>query len=126
MAYGKDKKRNNRKKGRIHEYFLPDEVKISREKEKARKLRDSSWWRKKCATGICNYCGKKIPFSELTMDHVIPLSRGGTSERFNIVPACKDCNNKKKYLLPSEWKEYLENMNKNNNIGLPNGSERQQ
>lgn len=44
------------------------------------------------------------------MDHHIPLSRGGTSERENLVPACKDCNTRKKYLLPHEWDEYLERL----------------
>lgn len=41
------------------------------------------------------------------MDHVVSLGRGGTSRKGNIVPACKECNNKKKYLLPVEWQEYL-------------------
>jgi hypothetical protein len=27
-----------------------------------------------------------------------------------VVPACKDCNNRKKYLLPLEWEEYLESL----------------
>ena len=36
------------------------------------------------------------------MDHLIPLVRGGKSTKGNIVPACKDCNNKKKYALPWE------------------------
>jgi 5-methylcytosine-specific restriction endonuclease McrA len=42
------------------------------------------------------------------MDHIVPLIRGGKSTKGNLVPACKDCNNKKKYLLPVEWKEYME------------------
>ena len=46
------------------------------------------------------------------MDHKIPLSRGGTSDRINIVPACKECNTKKKYLLPWEWEEYLKTLKK--------------
>jgi 5-methylcytosine-specific restriction endonuclease McrA len=41
------------------------------------------------------------------MDHVVPLIRGGRSRRGNVVPACKECNNKKKSLLPVEWEEYL-------------------
>jgi 5-methylcytosine-specific restriction endonuclease McrA len=45
--------------------------------------------------------------SNLTMDHVVPLIRGGRSIKNNLVPACKECNNKKKYLLPMEWEEYL-------------------
>jgi len=83
---------------------------IKREKAKARKLRKTKWWRKKIAKGICYYCGRKVPPQELTMDHKIPLSRGGTSDRFNIVPACKECNNKKKYLLPWEWEEYVKKL----------------
>lgn len=83
---------------------------ITHEKNKARDLRHTSWWRKKIASGVCHYCGKKHKPEELTMDHVIPLSRGGISERMNIVPACKECNNRKKYLLPSEWEEYLEKI----------------
>jgi 5-methylcytosine-specific restriction endonuclease McrA len=42
------------------------------------------------------------------MDHIVPLSRGGKSRKGNIVPACKECNNRKKYLLPIEWEEYLQ------------------
>lgn len=41
------------------------------------------------------------------MDHVVPIVRGGKSSRGNIVPACKECNSRKKYLLPMEWDEYL-------------------
>jgi len=41
------------------------------------------------------------------MDHLVPLIRGGRSVRGNTVPACKECNNKKKYLLPIEWDCYL-------------------
>jgi 5-methylcytosine-specific restriction endonuclease McrA len=36
--------------------------------------------------------------------------RGGKSTRGNVVPACKECNNRKKYLLPVEWEEYLETL----------------
>ena len=81
-----------------------------REKDKARDLRHTAWWRTKTASGICYYCRKKVSPSELTMDHVIPISRGGRSERENIVPACKDCNNKKKYLLPAEWEDYVKSI----------------
>ncbi|MHB8846589.1 MAG: hypothetical protein ACYC7L_17790 [Nitrospirota bacterium] len=34
-------------------------------------------------------------------------ARGGRSVAGNVVPASKDCNSKKKYLLPMEWEEYL-------------------
>ncbi len=41
------------------------------------------------------------------MDHLVPLGRGGKSVKGNLVPACKDCNNKKKIMLPLEWDEYM-------------------
>ena len=84
------------------------EQEIKREKEKARELRKSRWWQNRVAQGLCHYCGLKFPAAELTMDHLVPVTRGGKSSRGNVVPACKECNNKKKYLLPIEWEEYLE------------------
>ncbi len=44
------------------------------------------------------------------MDHIVPIIRGGRSVRSNVVPACRECNAKKKYLLPVEWEEYLERL----------------
>ena len=46
------------------------------------------------------------------MDHLIPIIRGGKSVQGNLVPACKDCNNKKKYLLPAEWEEHVASLKK--------------
>jgi len=78
-----------------------------REREKARELRQSRWWKNRIATGICYYCGMKVAPKELTLDHLVPVSRGGKSTKTNCVPACKSCNNKKKNLLPMEWEDYL-------------------
>lgn len=83
---------------------------IQREKEKARDLRRTRWWKNRVARGICHYCNKMFPPSELTMDHLIPIIRGGKSSRGNVVPACKECNSRKGYLLPLEWEEYLKNV----------------
>ena len=88
------------------------EVHIAKEKQKARELRHSAWWKKKTSSGICYYCGQKFLPAELTMDHKIPLSRGGFSEKLNIVPCCKECNNRKKYLMPVEWDEYMKGLEK--------------
>jgi 5-methylcytosine-specific restriction endonuclease McrA len=73
---------------------------IAREKAKARELRQSQWWKNEIARGICHYCGEKFKSSELTMDHVVPISRSGKSTKGNIVSCCKECNNKKKYMTP--------------------------
>ena len=86
------------------------EEEIRREKAKARELRQSRWWQNRIARGPCHYCGRSFPAGELTMDHLVPVIRGGKSTRGNVVPACKDCNSKKKYLLPIEWQEYLESL----------------
>ena len=94
------------------DYFTTDvsEQQIKQEKEKARELRKTRWWADRLARGICHYCGAKFPAIELTMDHVVPIVRGGKSSRGNIVPACKECNNRKKYLLPMEWDEFLDRV----------------
>jgi 5-methylcytosine-specific restriction enzyme A len=81
-----------------------------REKEKARHLRQTAWWTRKMGEGVCHYCRRKVGVKNLTMDHVIPLSRGGKSQKGNIVPSCKECNNRKKYFIPVEWEEYLKRL----------------
>jgi 5-methylcytosine-specific restriction endonuclease McrA len=80
---------------------------VSLEKQKARALRKSQWWQRRIAEGKCHYCGRSVPPKELTMDHVVPLIRGGKSTKGNVAPACKECNSRKKYLLPVEWADYL-------------------
>ena len=89
-----------------------DEALIRVERSKARELRRSRWWQQKTSTGTCWYCGQKVGFKNLTMDHVIPLARGGRSTKDNLVPCCKECNIKKKSSLPVEWEEYMDSLNK--------------
>jgi len=50
----------------------------------------------------CQYCGKRYPTNELSLDHVIPRSMGGKSVWENIVCACTDCNVKKGGRTPKE------------------------
>ncbi len=94
------------------DYFISEvtEEELKREKEKARELRKSQWWKNRVARGVCHYCGGTFPSAELTMDHIVPIIRGGKTSRGNVAPACKECNNKKKHLLPIEWEEYLKSM----------------
>jgi len=91
-------------------YSGVDEEDIRREKAKARALRQSRWWQNKLAEGLCHYCARAVPKSELTMDHVVPLTRGGKSVKGNLAVCCKECNTRKKNLLPLEWDEYLEKL----------------
>ncbi|HUY35594.1 MAG TPA: HNH endonuclease [Pirellulales bacterium] len=50
----------------------------------------------------CQYCGKRFPTSELSLDHVIPRSRGGETTWENIVCSCVKCNVKKGGRTPHE------------------------
>ena len=50
----------------------------------------------------CQYCGKKFPTSELSLDHVIPRTQGGISSWKNIVCACTNCNKNKGGRRPEE------------------------
>jgi 5-methylcytosine-specific restriction endonuclease McrA len=43
----------------------------------------------------CQYCGMRFSPEQLTLDHVIPISRGGKDAWNNVVTACKPCNHKK-------------------------------
>ncbi len=71
----------------------------------------------------CQYCGKKCRQTQITIDHVMPRSRGGKSSWDNLVAACIICNHKKSANTPAEkgmvlrkhprrplWTEMLEEM----------------
>ena len=51
---------------------------------------------------ICQYCSKKFTDKELTLDHMLPKSRGGQNTWENLVSACKKCNQKKGDRTPIE------------------------
>jgi hypothetical protein len=53
---------------------------------------------------ICHYCEKPILLrTQVTADHIIPLSRGGSCRAINIVPACHVCNGRKGNRTLREW-----------------------
>ena len=80
-----------------------DEAALRRERAKARELRASPWWKRRRSTGVCHYCGKNVGAAKLTMDHLVPLIRGGRSTKGNVVAACKDCNDAKRHRLAFEF-----------------------
>ncbi len=69
---------------------------IKAEKAKAKLLRKSHWWQALTQSTPCYYCQQTLKAEDVTMDHIVPLSRGGFSKKGNIVPACKACNSQKK------------------------------
>ena len=70
---------------------------IKRERVKSSRLKKTRWWREKINQGQCYHCEKKFNKKELSMDHLIPLARGGHSLKNNIVVSCLKCNAKKKH-----------------------------
>lgn len=47
---------------------------------------------------LCHYCGQRHRLRTLTVDHVVPRSRGGSNHLFNLVLACRPCN-----LAKADW-----------------------
>lgn len=72
-----------REDGNMREPFMiqVSEEEIKKEREKARVLRQSRWWKQRLARGICHYCQRRFPPAALSMDHVVPLIRGGKTTR---------------------------------------------
>lgn len=75
---------------------------VKRERERARALRKTPWWLSRIAEGKCHYCHRIVGAENLTLDHVVPVSRGGRSVKSNCVPCCKDCNSEKRFYTPAE------------------------
>lgn len=65
---------------------------------------DFDGWKEKCRqlNNLCQICFKTEPEVTITIDHILPVAKGGTNNLDNLQPLCMDCNRKKhaKYLLP--------------------------
>lgn len=62
------------------------------------------------SNGICTHCGRKMDFrTDFTVEHVIPLYKGGTSRPANLVGLCRDCNKEKtdNIIRPTKYYKYL-------------------
>ncbi len=79
-----------------------DEAHIKRERAKARELRETPYFQELFRKGECHYCHGKFAPNELTLDHIVPVARGGRSTRGNMVVCCLNCNQQKKFLTPAE------------------------
>jgi 5-methylcytosine-specific restriction endonuclease McrA len=55
----------------------------------------------------CQYCGRRLPRTELNLDHVLPRSRGGLSTWENVVCSCHSCNRRKGGRTPEEARMLL-------------------
>lgn len=64
-------------------------------KERAKVTKDVKMTIYKAYNGKCCRCGKELETWEMTIDHILPISRGGTSDIDNLQLMCKSCNSKK-------------------------------
>lgn len=55
----------------------------------------------------CKSCGKNQQQTTLTIDHIIPLFKGGSNDISNLQTLCKDCNQQKKHHLDPRFKRYF-------------------
>lgn len=64
---------------------------------------------------VCYYCEYQ-PYNnrEIVIEHFIPLKKGGSHDKYNIVPSCHQCNARKKNLMP---KEFLQQLRRSSNTG---------
>ena len=62
--------------------------------------------------GRCAYCGVKITFRGMQIDHKIPLAINGDDTKENMLPACRSCNKYKHTLDVEGFREYLSGIPK--------------
>lgn len=55
----------------------------------------------------CCYCGKKLVLEDRTIDHIVPLNRGGQTMEKNLAVACAECNLEKSDMTLEEYGTYL-------------------
>lgn len=62
--------------------------------------------------GKCAICGKYVKFKRMSIDHIVPYSRGGTDDLNNLQLTCKSCNSVKSYLTMQELYEKILDISK--------------
>lgn len=90
-THKEQKRANNRKRRALKKTsgtFTPQQIKQQYQRQK----------------GKCYYCKKQVG-KEYHIEHVIPISRGGSNDISNIVVSCPTCNMRKQGKLPHEWPE---------------------
>lgn len=60
--------------------------------------------------GHCAYCGCKLRYSDMQVDHVVPLRKGGDDALANMLPACRSCNHYKGSTTLEGFRKLVESM----------------
>ena len=84
------------------EFDLPAVIKVNWVSKYSEEVNFSRWAVFARDNYVCGYCQKKTQYKFLTLDHIIPESKGGPKNWLNIVSACVECNYKKANRTPEE------------------------
>lgn len=60
----------------------------------------------------CAYCGRKLDYKDMQVDHAVPLKKGGVDEISNYMPSCRSCNHYKATLDVEGFRKYLSDIHK--------------
>ncbi len=109
QAYKRSHPEWNRKKSAIYKRNHPERVREWVNTRRGllanaggRVTLDEFWTKCDLLEWLCQYCSCVLTKKTATMDHVTPLSRGGSNDIDNIVPACRSCNARKGNKLLTE------------------------
>lgn len=85
-----------------HEFQMPSVIRLNRyvhvqKYSKLRLSKENIFFRD---SYVCAYCKRHFKKKDLTLDHIVPLSRGGVKSWENLITACKKCNNTKGNQIP--------------------------
>jgi hypothetical protein len=69
---------------------------LNREAAIAHLTKDDDW--------NCAYCDCELSYGDIHIDHIVPLSKGGTNDIENLALSCKPCNLRKGARTPEEWR----------------------
>lgn len=84
-------------------------------KKKSKKIKKKSAVKRKCYSkeqrrtiynksgGFCQLCGRKINYNDFTVDHITPISKGGSNDMDNVEAVCRVCNQFKANIYPEQF-----------------------
>lgn len=55
----------------------------------------------------CSYCGKKIEYKDMQVDHILPKRMGGTDDMNNLNPSCRSCNHYKRAYKLEDFRDLI-------------------
>lgn len=68
---------------------------IQKKRRELALIKKKAWFLEAKKRGVCQKCGARVGPGGLTLDHIVPLSRGGTNSKGNLQFLCGSCNKKK-------------------------------